>query len=268
MALALARPLEAHVEAFHVSVDPRDAVAFVGEGMTAAMIEQIMSAAEQESRQRSAQAQQRFEAACAAAGAPRLVSPQAGVRFSAGFVLRSGREDELVAERGRLADLIVVPRPTDEGDGAPSLTLESCLRETGRPVLVVPPGVAAEQFGKRIAVGWNGSIEAGRAVAAGLPFLTTAERVVVLSVEEGTVFGATGADVVEYLAWHGIPASAEVLSSGPFGAGKALLAGITAAGSDMLVMGAYTRSHMRRLIFGGVTAEVLANTTIPVLMVH
>jgi len=37
---------------------------------------------------------------------------------------------------------------------------------------------------------------------------------------------------------------------------------------DLLVMGAYSRSHMRRLIFGGVTAEVLARAEMPVLMSH
>jgi nucleotide-binding universal stress UspA family protein len=36
----------------------------------------------------------------------------------------------------------------------------------------------------------------------------------------------------------------------------------------MLVMGAYTRSRMRRLIFGGVTSEVLEHTEVPVWMVH
>jgi nucleotide-binding universal stress UspA family protein len=74
--------------------------------------------------------------------------------------------------------------------------------------------------------------------------------------------------VVDYLAWHGISARAEVLTAGPFGSGRALLSGVTGIQADLLVMGAYTRSHMRRLIFGGVTGEVLANTPVPVLMLH
>jgi nucleotide-binding universal stress UspA family protein len=35
----------------------------------------------------------------------------------------------------------------------------------------------------------------------------------------------------------------------------------------MLVMGAYTRDRIRRLIFGGVTGTVLSQATLPVLMV-
>ncbi|MEE8544225.1 MAG: universal stress protein, partial [Alphaproteobacteria bacterium] len=40
------------------------------------------------------------------------------------------------------------------------------------------------------------------------------------------------------------------------------------AGADLLVMGAYTRSRVRRLIFGGVTREVLEGADIPLLMAH
>ncbi len=44
-ALRLARRFEAHVEACHVALDPRDGIAFLGEGMTGAMIEEIMAIA-------------------------------------------------------------------------------------------------------------------------------------------------------------------------------------------------------------------------------
>ena len=45
---SVGKRLGAHIDAMQVGLDPRDAVAFVGEGMTAAMIEQIMQAAERE----------------------------------------------------------------------------------------------------------------------------------------------------------------------------------------------------------------------------
>lgn len=40
-----------------------------------------------------------------------------------------------------------------------------------------------------------------------------------------------------------------------------------AAGVLELVMGAYTRSRARRVIFGGVTGEVLKQMAVPLLMV-
>ena len=65
------------------------------------------------------------------------------------------------------------------------------------------------------------------------------------------------------------------MTAGPFGVGRALLAKLDAENAtpdatkcDMLVMGAYSHNQMRRLIFGGVTAEVLAQTPVPALMVR
>lgn len=268
VAMALGQRFTSHVEVFHAGVDPRDAIAFVGEGMTAAMIEQIMSAAEQEGRQRASRARTLFDKACAAAGVQVTEAPQPAPRFTAAFVERPGREDEMMAERGRVADLIVAARSSPEDEGGIAPTLEASLRETGRPVLVVGPDAAKTPFSRRIAVAWNGSIEAGRAVAGALPFLSAAERVEVLSVEEGLNVGPSGADAVDYLSWHGVAASARTIGSSPFGVGKALLTAIVETGADMLVVGAYTRSHMRRLIFGGVTREVLAGAAVPLLMVH
>ena len=37
---------------------------------------------------------------------------------------------------------------------------------------------------------------------------------------------------------------------------------------DLLVMGAYGHSRLREMILGGATRDVLANSTIPVLMAH
>lgn len=266
-AFRVARRFQAHVEAFYAAPDPRDAVAFVGEGMTSGMIEQIMAAAEHEGGERGGAARKLFE---------RLVEEQGAVRadtpgkhgFSAGFTSRVGREDDLVAERGRLADLIVAAKPQAAGgDSAPPSALEAALREAGRPVLVVPGGLP-ESFGRVIAIAWNGSVEVSRSLALALPFLESAERVVVLSVEDDTIYGPPAEDAVEYLAWHGIAARSAELPASDRTLGQTLLAAAAEAGADIMVQGAYTRSRMRRLIFGGVTGEVLAHMTIPVLMTH
>ena len=66
--------------------------------------------------------------------------------------------------RGRLADVIVVPRPQKGDDAMVQATLEVALLETGRPVLVVPPN-PPEDFGNRVIILWSGAEEAARAVA-------------------------------------------------------------------------------------------------------
>lgn len=272
VALRLGQRWGSHVQALYTAVDSREAVAFLGEGMTAGMIEKVMEASASDCRVRGSRCQALFEQAVNAVGAPRRTEPppiRAGEpqsAYSAAYDHAVGREDEIVAERGRMADLIVMPRPTPEV--GPSPVLEAALRDTGRPVFVVPPGTVPDGFGRRVAVGWNGSIECTRALTAALPFLSTASEVHILGVEPERNFGPSPEAVVEYLAWHQVPAAHRIVLRDPAGPGKALLRVAKDLDADMLVLGAYSRSHMRRLIFGGVTAEVLARSPIPALMMH
>lgn len=265
--LRLGYRLGAHVEAVHVALDPRESVAFLGEGMTGAMIEEIMAATEREAGQRGARARELFDKLSRAVESPIVEAGAAAEGFSAAFVSLTGREEEHIALRGRLADLIVVDQPAKEEEAPPPVTLEAALRETGRPVLVMPPTVG-ELGEKCVAIAWNGSIEAGRAIAAALPLLAGAGSVEVFSIGEEDKWGGEIEDVLAYLAWHGVAANGQALDAGPRTVGVSLLSAAAAAGADLLVMGAYTHSRLHRLIFGGVTREVLSSATIPVLMAH
>jgi nucleotide-binding universal stress UspA family protein len=265
--LRLGSRLGAHVEAVHVALDPRESVAFLGEGMTGAMIEEIMSLTEREAEQRGARARALFDE-LGRAHAPPIVEAGAAVEgFSAAYVSLTGREEEHIALRGRLADLIVLGQPAKGEEAPPPVTLEAALRETGRPVLVVPRG-AGELGEKCAAIAWNGSAEAGRAIAAALPILAAIGRVEVFSIGEEGKWGGDIEDVVAYLAWHGVAASGQALDASPRSVGVSLLNAVDSAGAELLVMGAYTHSRLHRLIFGGVTREVLSSATIPVLMAH
>ena len=77
----------------------------------------------------------------------------------------SGRSvQDSLGGRGRAFDLIVVGRPMP-GQFAPSMVaLETALFESGRPLLIVPPG-EVRTIGERIAIAWNGSTETARTIA-------------------------------------------------------------------------------------------------------
>ncbi|MFC3231539.1 universal stress protein [Marinibaculum pumilum] len=272
VALRLGQRWGAHVRALYTAIDSRDAVAFLGEGMTAGMIEKVMEASAADCRVRNTHCHEIYEAAVSSVGAPRRTEPPPiddgtpHSAYSVSYEHATGREDEVVAERGRMADLIVMPRPLPEN--GPSPVLEAALRDTGRPVFVVPQGTVPDGFGQRVAVGWNGSIECTRALTAALPFLSAASEVHILGVEPERNFGPPAEAVVDYLAWHGVPSAHRIVTRDPAGPGKALLRITRELNADMLVLGAYSRSQMRRLIFGGVTAEVLNRSPIPALMTH
>ena len=136
-ALQVGRMFEAHVEAFHVSLDPRDSVAYMAEGMTSNMIQDIMDAVDSEGHQRLDRARAQFDALRAQFDVP-VSDDRTTKGFGASFTAVVGREEDLIARRGRLTDLIVAAR-SDSHDGGARTTLEIALLETGRPVLVAPP---------------------------------------------------------------------------------------------------------------------------------
>ena len=266
-ALHVGRHLGAHVEAFHVSLDSRDSVAYLAEGMTSNMVQDIMSAVEKEGEERRERAHEKFIVLCQAAGTP-ITDGFSGAGYSASFATVVGREDDLLAVRGRLSDLIVVARSDGKGD-TQRATLEIALLETGRPVLLAPPN-GARSFGKSVSIAWNGSVEVVRAIGAGagLHFLGAADKVVIMVVPE--VFQSTDRvdDLVNYLACHDIKAEVAQMGGSARSIGHALLEKSKEVGADMMVMGAYTHSRLRHMMVGGPTSVVLKNAEIPVLMAH
>lgn len=266
-AFALGRRFEAHVAALHVRADPRNAMPYMGEGMSGIVLQEIMAAAERDAIERARNARAMFEAAAKESSVPLLDAPPAPGRFSAHWREEVGREDEIVAKRARLADVVVVgPQPARQS-AAVGLMMEAALLESGRPVLVAPPeGVAS--VGGSVAVAWNGSTESARAVAAGMPFLRAAERTALLAVGEDDE-ARNGIDQLkQYLAWHGVAADAVVVPLASDGVAPAILGETKRLGADLLVMGAYTHNRFRQMIFGGVTRHILSEAQLPVLVAH
>jgi nucleotide-binding universal stress UspA family protein len=264
-ALAVARSWNAHVLALHVRVDSRDVAPLAGEGLSGAMIEEMMTATERESLARAQAVRAVFESVVAGQQV-RVGEPAPGERIpSASFAVVTGREDELVAQQARLADVTVVPHVADEEDVAASDALHAVLFDSGRPVLIAPT-TAPETIGKRICIGWNGTAESASAVASALPWLERAEAVRVLTAEEYQRRGPAGQDLAEYLALHDIAAEVATFRPVDREVGAGLLHAAEEFGADLLAMGAYSHSRLRQLILGGVTRHVLEHARLPVMM--
>ena len=264
-ALAVGAALSAHVEVVHVRPDPQDAVPLLGEGVSGAMVEELMIHTEREAAARAATAKGNFEECrlrrgIAVADTPSSAGP------SVRWVEIVGRENDVTILQGRLADLIGGGRSHSEADSAAAATLNAALFESGRPVLVVPE--FAPDIGRRIAIAWNGSSEAARSVSAALPFLKRAEAVLLFSAATERTSADAVVGLMDFLAWHGIPAVPEALPEGGGSVGQRILEAASAVKIDLLVMGAYTHSRLRQLILGGVTHDVLARARLPLLMAH
>lgn len=265
--IAMARDCGAHLDVVHVRANPKDAVPLLGEGMSGAVIEDIITAAEKEAVERARKAREIFDEVCAAESVTWVDGPPASGGPTATWIEETGREDEIIALRGRLSDMIVVNRPTDDSAVAATMTLNASLVETGRGVLVVPPD-GASGFGKHVAVSWNGSAEAARAVAASMALIEEAEKVLILSINGDDASPDVATQLGNYLAWHGVNAEIETAPVSDHQVGETVLKRCAEWDADLLIMGAYTHSRLRQLIMGGVTRYVLAEANLPVVMVH
>lgn len=190
------------------------------------------------------------------------------VRQSTSFWLTSA---EVSALHARHADLTVlgVSRPLEE----PQRRLfAGLLAGSGRPLLMVPEAAGAGDTFDRIVIAWKSSREASRALHDALPLLRRARSVDVLLVDNAGE-GASPADemdvhLMNHLSRQGVPAELARRSGTHSTAGEAILDHARERHADLIVAGGYSHPRALEQVFGGVTRNLLANATIPVLFSH
>jgi nucleotide-binding universal stress UspA family protein len=164
----------------------------------------------------------------------------------------------------RTADLIIAAQRESGGD--PSADVDTLVYDAGRPVLVVPHSGPLVTSFKHVLLAWNGSKEAARAAFDALPFIIEAEKTDVVVIDPPDTLDeapeAAGAEIAAALSRHGANVSVSVLESGGLSVDDVIQTRVAETGADLLVLGAYSHSWLRQLLFGGVTRTVLR--TVPV----
>lgn len=208
----------------------------------------------------------RLEATCA-----RIAAEDADLTLRTNtVVVRLYEESDAICRAARTRDLCLVPI-------GPAVAADRSLAETvlfgsGRPVLVYPEAAEiapAERFGV-VAIAWDGSARAARAVADALPILRRAGTVrifVALGEKPQAVKGAAQ-DLVRHLEAHGIAAVVDERLAQDQSIGHRLADYVTATSPDLLVMGGFGHARLREFILGGATEAVLESPPCPVLMSH
>ena len=271
LACHLARRFEAHVEGFHVRADPTEAA--LGYGLGAPVVGDLIERTAQEIAHSAERAKQHFDKAVAENRLPLMTeppTPRAGDRLAleatAAWREETGFAGELIPRRARLFDLVVLGRSDRVVDKPHTDVLEDTVLRCGHPVLLAPLS-APKHLGRTIAIGWNGSAEAARAVAGAMPFLERSKSVPVLTI--GTGDAADGQGLVQCLAWHGVAARLNELApvSG-VSVGARLLSAARDADADLLVIGGYGKAPWREMLLGGASRHVVATSLLPILISH
>ncbi len=260
-AARLAMAQDAHLDVLVLGVD-RTQVGYSYIGSGAVLMQVSLDRAEAEAR------------ATEAAVATALAAQPQGLRASVeAAVTQLGALGDIVAQRARFADLVVLPRPYGTGKGAETeAVVESALFEGKAPVLVLPEkGLGSADQPKRIIIAWNQSAEAMVATRAALPFLKAADRVDITVIDPPT-HGAERSDpgglLCQMLVRHGVHAEVSVLARSLPRVSDVLARHVWDQNADLLVMGAYGHSRLREAILGGATRNMLEKAEIPVLMAH
>jgi nucleotide-binding universal stress UspA family protein len=255
-AVSLGEVFEAHVLGIAVAYEPVIPGTVMG-----GIPPEIIDSQRVESNTKARTAIARFEQAARRAG----ISSETRT-ISASI---SGAADQ-IGRIGRRFDLVVVGQPVRQKSMPDEVVDEGVLFESARPVIFVPfihkGGVKLE----RIAICWNGSRVAARAVADSLPLLKKAEHVeiIIISDKPGKQDELPGADLGAHLARHGFKVDVKRITSPDVDVASMILSYAADSGADMIVMGGYGHSRLREFVLGGATRGMLESMTVPVLMSH
>jgi nucleotide-binding universal stress UspA family protein len=259
MAEQLATAEDAHLSAAFLTALPDEPLAYeptVVAGVWAELLNRARAQAEDERR--------KVQARLDASGRPNEMRTVEALGRDLGRV---------AAVHARYADIAVMARPRDERVTDIRLDMiEGVLFHAGRPALVAPPGWKPGPLGRTVVIAWDASREATRSLAEARAFLGKCSRAVVLTVDaKPKAFGhgeQPGLNIAAHLKRRGVPVEVKNVESGGRPVSAALLEESEALGADLMVMGAYARSRLREMVFGGATRELLESTRIPLLMAH
>ena len=178
---------------------------------------------------------------------------------------------QAMARLARSSDLIVSGgAPLNDRDGRRTADPAELALLSGRPVLVAPPGGGTLRA-QSVVLAWKDTREARRAMIDALPFLQTAEDVVVMEVcgkDETAEAHYRTADVVAHLQRHNVTCRAKVKAAPAERVSVELNIEAEAIGADLIVSGAYGHNRVREWVLGGVTFDFLNRPERFVLLSH
>ncbi len=268
-ALAVARPLTAHLEFLHVDLTPAVASLHAPhvDFLQGPAVSTALAHLSREEAELSAHALTHFKEFCQEHRVLIRDAPNPVELVSAHYSEQTDQPLARLLLQTRHSDLVVLGRHRNR-DYLPWGLIEELLALGGRPVIIAndnPP----QSVAGTIVVGWKETAEAARALAAAMPLLKEARRVVLLTVrEEGGASHEALGDLARQLAWHGVDAEVNIVGDASRPAATQLLRSASQLQADLLVVGAFGHRTLRERVFGGVTRTLLEHADMPVFMLQ
>ncbi|MBN8605946.1 MAG: universal stress protein [Caulobacterales bacterium] len=248
---ALAARLQAQVRVIPAFPDPAADLIYYGAALGTALPEAALERVTAAEREKQKAIEQKVGAVAAAKNAQFVVDKRE-------FAPAAATTSAVV-----LADLAMVHGVNARG-GLAGLFAETLITAQS-PCLLI--NSANERF-DTVAIAWDGSAQAGRAVRAAVPILRLASRVLVFSNIDDAASpagAASPARLSEYLQRCGVRNVASRELRGEHVAAS-LLEATRAEACDLLVSGAYGRPRLYEMVLGGTTRALVHTAEAPHLL--
>jgi nucleotide-binding universal stress UspA family protein len=173
----------------------------------------------------------------------------------------------LLVDYARLRDLTIMSVP----ESYEQIYAEGVIFGSGKPTLVLPETPRSRPFELgTVAVAWDFSRAAARAISDALPLLEKARKVRVVTIvdEKHMDTKHSAEELAKNLARHGIDIVLDRVEAKSKPIGSVLESYTLSHGVDLLVMGAYGHSRLRQFILGGATKSLLSKPPLPILFSH
>lgn len=172
-------------------------------------------------------------------------------------------------ESARAADLVVMAHEDKTFDRFDQRHSQAqVIRESGRPVIVVPLQYDGPEIGKRIVLGWSDTREAARAAHDLLGLADEGADLTVLRVgptSKDAFRDDDAIDIVQMFARHGLKPTLEHREPEGLGIAEVLANVAFEKGADLIVTGAFGHSKVYDFVIGATTYSILREQKLPVL---
>jgi nucleotide-binding universal stress UspA family protein len=176
--------------------------------------------------------------------------------------------DQMV-ECARAADLVIMAHDDKETDRYDQRHAQvQVIRESGRPVIVVPLNYDGPEIGANLLLGWSDTREAARAAYDMLGLADAGANLTVLRVgkaPQDVLNDSDAIDIVEMFARHGLKTTLEHRVPMGHSIAEVLTKAAFEMGADLIVTGAFGHSMAYDFVLGATTHALLRDQKLPVL---
>ncbi|MGD9639473.1 MAG: universal stress protein [Alphaproteobacteria bacterium] len=267
----IAEQFFSHIYAVNVKPDPVINFPYYGEGVAATIIPEMVSVTEKIGAEKSKTSKKAFNDFCQKNNIKVIDFEKDDFKnnsqITASYAEKIGAENDILADLAKIFHITVSPCPREHKTNSALTNIDAVLVDGGAITIAVPDKKISS-IGKRIAIAWNGGAASARALKNALPFLKKAEDTLLIVPEKAIDLKISLNELLKSLEIDGIYPKVEEISENFISASSCILEKAEKFNADLLVMGAYTNSSLRRLILGGITKNMLLNTKIPLFLCH